>query len=125
MADFDFNDEIVTLSGFDGFGISHDSVEVVVTATMKQGSLLKADGTEAATADAAAVVGVLDDLMFRRHRDELAVDDTILVAVAKRGLVLNEAVLTYTDGAIDAAGKAALAAGMNKFASVANDATIV
>ena len=126
MADFDFNDEIVTLAGFEGTGISHDSVEVVVTATMKQGSLLKADGTEAATADAADVVGVLDDLMFRRHREDLAVDDVVLAAVAKRGLVLNETVLAYTDGAIDAAGKAALAAaGLNKFATVANDPTIV
>lgn len=125
MADFDFNDEIVTLAGFEGTGISHDSVEVTVTATMKQGSLLKADGSEAAEADADDVVGVLDDLTFRRHREDLEVGDKVLAAVAKRGLVLNESALAYTDGAINDAGKAALAAGMNKFATVANDSTIV
>ena len=128
MADFDFNTEIVVLGGVDSTsgGWSHDSVEVTVTATMKQGSLLKADGTEAATLDAADVVGAIDDLMFRRHRDELDTGDTVKIAVAKRGLTLNENALSYTDGAIDAAGKAALAAaGMNKFGAVADDATIV
>lgn len=127
MADFDFNAEIVTLGGVDSTsgGFTHDSVEVTVTDTMKQGSLLKADGTEAATADAADVVGAIDDLMFRRHREELTTGDTVKIAVAKRGLILNETALAYTDGAIDAAGKTALAAGMNKFGSVADDATIV
>lgn len=128
MADFNFNEEIVVLGGVDSTsgGYTHDSVEVTVTATMKQGSLLKADGTEAATADAADVVGAIDDLMFRRHRDELEVSDTVKIAVAKRGLTLNESALAYTDGAIDAAGKAALAAaGMNKFGTVADDAQIV
>lgn len=125
MADFNFNDEIVTLGGFEGFGISHDSVEVTVTATMKQGSLVTAAGVEVATAGFATVAGVIDDLMFRRHRDELAVDDVITVAVAKRGLILNDSVLVYTDGAIDANGKAALAAYMNKFATVANSTDII
>lgn len=126
MADFDFKSEIVTLSGVDVRGYTHDSVEVTVTATMKQGSLLIADGTEAAAADAANVVGAIDDLTFRRHRDELEVGDVVLASVAKRGLVLNTAALVYTDGAIDAAGKAALAAaGMNKFATVADDSAII
>ena len=128
MADFDFKDEIVTLGGVDSTsgGYTHDSVLVTVTATMQQGSLLVADGTEAATADAANVVGAIDDLTFRRHRDELAVGDQVLASVAKRGLTLNETVLKYTDGDIDAAGKTALAAaGLNKFATVADDPAIV
>ncbi len=128
MADFDFKDEIVSLGGVDSTsgGWTHDSVLVTVTETMTQGSLLKADGTEAALADAADVVGAIDDLTFRRHRDELKAGDEVLAAVAKRGLTLNTTALKYTDGAIDAAGKAALAAaGMNKFSVVADDADII
>jgi hypothetical protein len=128
MADFDFKSEIVSLGGVDSTsgGYTHDSVLVTVTATMKQGSLLKADGTEAATAEAATIVGAIDDLTFRRHLDELEVGDEVLAAVAKRGLILNESALVYTDGAIDAAGKAALAAaGLNKFSTVADDSSII
>lgn len=125
MADFNFNDEIVTLSGVEGLGYTHDSVIVTVTATMFQGSLL-ADDTEVATVGASTVNGAIDDLNFRRHREDLAVGDEIKVAVAKRGLVLNESALVYTDGAIDADGKAALAAsGMNKFSTVANATDII
>lgn len=127
MADFDFNEEIVVLGGVDSTsgGWTHDTVELTVTATMKQGSLLLADGTEAETADGANVTGVINDLTFRRHRDTLEVGDVLLASVAKRGLTLNESALTYTDGAIDAAGKDALSASLNKFSAVADDTTIV
>lgn len=128
MADFDFKSEIVTLGGVDSTsgGYTHDSVLVTVTATMKQGSLLLADGTEAALLDAANVVGAIDDLTFRRHLDELEVGDQVLASVAKRGLIFNESALSYTDGDIDQAGKDALAAaGLNKFSTVADDPQIV
>lgn len=126
MADFDFNSEIVVLGGCDEIGYTHDSVEVTVTSTMKQGSLLNAAGVEVATADAATVAGAIDDLNFRRHADELEAGDTILIAVAKRGLILNTSALVYTDGDIDTAGKTAFAAsGMNKFSAVADSTDVI
>ncbi len=107
-------------------GFTHDTVEVTYAATLKQGSLIKADGTEAAIADAADVVGAVDDLTIRRHSDELTVGDTVAISVAKRGLILNRSVLKYSDGAIDAAGEAALsAAGNNKISNVVVDTQVV
>lgn len=129
MADFKFNEEVVVLNKFDSFGMTHDSVTVTVTDTMKQGSLLKADGTEAATADAALVVGVVDDLEFLRKLrggdGQVATGSDVTIAVAKRGVMFNEAALAYTDGAIDAAGKAALSVFINKFGTIGDDAAFV
>ncbi len=129
MTKFSFNDSVVVLGSLDLVGYPHDSVEVTVTATMKQGSLLKADGTEATQAEAADVAGAIDDLEFlnklRHASDTVPVGSKVLVSVAKRGCILNEKVLQYKDGTqIDTAGKAALAP-TNKFASVGDDATIV
>lgn len=75
---------------------AYESVLVTVTDTMKNGSLLVAAGTEAAIADAADVVGVIDDLKF----DEgfYTTGDVILVPVAKRDSILNGSVLTFSDG---------------------------
>lgn len=126
MTDFDFNSEIVVLGGISELGYTHDSVEVTVTDTMQQGSLLDSDGLEVATADAANVAGAIDDLMFRRHADDLETDDVLTVAVAKRGLILNTSALVYTDGDIDTAGQTALAAaGMNKFGTVADSTDVI
>lgn len=126
MADFDFKTEIVTLGGIADTSYTHDSVAVTVTATMKQGSILNAAGVEIAAAGFATAAGVIDDLTFRRHADTLTVGDVVLASIAKRGLILNESAITYSDAAIDAAGKAALvAAGLNKFAAVADDAAII
>ncbi len=129
MAKFSFNDSVVVLGSLDLVGYPHDSVEVTVTATMKQGSLLKADGSEATKAEASEVVGAIDDLEFlnklRSAAHTVPVGSKVLVSVAKRGCILNDKVLQYKDGSkIDDAGKAALAP-TNKFASVGNDATIV
>lgn len=129
MADYKFNDSVVVLNKFDSFGMTHDSVEVTMTATLKQGSLLKADGTEAATADAADVVGVVDDLeLLRKQRSGdgvVPVGSKVTIAVAKRGCEFNEAALAYKDGAINAAGKAALAVFINKFGTIGDDSQIV
>lgn len=129
MTKFSFNDSVVVLGALDLDGYSHDSVEVTVTATMTQGSLLKADGSEATKAEAANVVGAIDDLEFlnklRSAAHTVPAGSKVLVSVAKRGCILNDKVLQYKDGSkIDDAGKAALAP-TNKFASVGNDATIV
>jgi len=126
-ADLNLLEEQVVLgSVHSDSGFTHDTVEVTYAATLKQGSLLKADGTEAATADAADVVGAVDDLTIRRHADELTVGETYKISVAKRGLILNRSVLKYSDGAINAAGEAALsAAGNNKIGDVVVDTQVV
>lgn len=77
--------------------LSKESVRVTVTATMGNGSLLKADGTEGAVADAATVVGVIDDPKF----DEgfYSTGDVILVPVLKRSGVANGKVIKFSDAA--------------------------
>ena len=126
-ADLNLLEEQVVLgSVHSDSGFTHDTLEVTYSATLKQGSLLKADGSEAATADATDVIGAVDDLTIRRHSDDLEVGDTLKISVARRGLVLNRSVLKYSDGAINAAGEAALsAAGNNKIGDVVVDSQVV
>lgn len=119
MADLNLNDEMVVLGGVEALGWTHDNATVTVSATLKQGSLLSATGAELALAGAADAVAVVDDLTVLRHIAEYEVGDTLLIATAKRGLILNEGVCTFTDGLIDDAGKVALgASGMNKFSAI-------
>lgn len=126
MADLDLNVEQVVLGGVEAdCGYTHDSVTVELTATMKQGSILGADGVELAVLDAADAVYVIDDLTIRRHLEDYTVGDSLLITVAARGLILNEEVCTFTDAVIDDAGKTALKAFMNKFSAPVVDSTLV
>lgn len=126
MADLDINEEVVVLGGVDAdVGYTHDTITVTLTATMKQGSILDSAGAELALAGAASAVAVIDDLTIRRHFDDYEVGDSLAISVAKRGLILNEDVCTFTDGLIDAAGKAALEVSGNKFSAPNADATLV
>ena len=78
-----------------GNAYTHETAEITMTATMKNGSLLKTDNTEGLIADAATVVGVLD-----APEIELYVDGDVFVArVAKRSVIANTDVLTFSDGA--------------------------
>lgn len=126
MADLDLNAEQVVLGGIVAdAGFTHDSIEVTVTATMKQGSILDASGVELAVADAADAVYVIDDLTVRRHIADYSVGDDLLISVAARGLILNEDVCVFTDAGIDATGKSALAAFNNKFSAPVVDTDLV
>jgi hypothetical protein len=80
-------------------GMTHETLTVTKTATMTNGSLLIADGTEAAAAAAATVAFVIDD----RQVDELATGDSFEVSVAKFGCVFNSGELTFSDVAFDPA----------------------
>ena len=128
--DFNFNEELVVLGGFEGFGISHDSAILTVTAKMTQGSLLKyaADGVtlvEATAADAADVVAVIDDITFRRQRSTLITGDIINTAVAVRGCILNAEAIHYNSNvAVDPAALVLLKGQLNKFATVADAANV-
>jgi hypothetical protein len=88
--------------------LSYESVQVTVTATMGNGSLLLADNTEGAAADAATVVSIIDDPKF----DEgfYAVGDTILVPVGKRNLIASSDVIKFSDAAYGAETLTALVA---------------
>lgn len=86
-------------------------VTLVKTATMKIGSILKADNTEAAVADAADAAKVLiwTDALF--SIEDVAVGASFTAVVAVRDLTLNRFATLYTNGtAIDDAGVAALEA---------------
>jgi hypothetical protein len=118
MADLNLGAEQIVLNAIvtDLSGFTHDDVAVTWTATMKNGSIINAAGVELALAGAAGAVGVIDDLTVRNYGEDLVVGDTLTVAVAKRGCTFKEANVVFTDGAVDAAGKAALAAQLNQFA---------
>lgn len=120
MADLDLSKFQVVLNEVQSelAGFTHDVQQVTWTATMKNGSILDAAGAEIAAAAAANGVMVIDDLTARNLDEALEVGDTLDVSVAKRSVVYNEDVVVFTDGAIDATGKTALAAFNNKFAKV-------
>ena len=79
-----------------GNGYSHESVEVTVTATLGNGSMLIGDA-EAAVADAANVDGIIDDAKFDDGFYE--VGDVVLTRVAKGHCVANSDVIKFSDAA--------------------------
>lgn len=82
-------------------------VNLVKTATMKIGSVLKADNTEAAAAADAVKVLLWTDALF--GIDDVAVGDTFTAVVGVRDLTLNRFAVYYSNGnLIDDAGVAAL-----------------
>lgn len=87
-----------------------DEMTVTWVTGMKPGALIKADGTWAAAADAASVVGVVVDVKALNLTGELVTTTTYKMAVGKRGLILNKNLLKFSDAAINAAGIAALEA---------------
>ncbi len=125
MADLDLNDELVVLGGVKADpGFTHDNVDVTLTATMKQGSILGSDGAELAVASAASAYYVIDDVHMSRWLDEYETGDSLTVSVAARGLILNEDACVFSDDAIDDTGKAALEAYNNKFSTITVDSTL-
>lgn len=96
-------------------GYSFLEMSIAYVAGMKAGQLVKADGTLAATADAANVAGVLLDrdlLPGVTPREDYVVGTTYKFVVGVRGLTLNKLKLFFADGttAINAAAITALEA---------------
>ena len=92
---------------FGGKGRTHESLEVVKTATMEHGSLLIAAGTEAALADVATVTMIIDDPQM----DFVAVGDTVLTSVAVRECTVDESECKFSDaGVLDGTAATALIA---------------
>lgn len=96
-------------------GYSFLEMEIDYVDGMKAGQLVKADGTLAAVADAADVVGVLLDrdlLPGVTPREDYVVGTTYKFVVGVRGLTLNQFKLFFADGttAINAAAITALEA---------------
>jgi hypothetical protein len=85
-----------------------DDVTVTWVTGMAPGALIKADGTWAAIADAASVTGVVTDVRAQNLTGELVTGSKYVMAVGKRGLILNKTLLKFSDGAINAAAQAAL-----------------
>jgi hypothetical protein len=91
-----------------------DDMTVTWTTAMKPGALIKADGTWAAAADVAQVVGVVVDVRALNLTGELTNGSTYKMAVGKRGLILNKNLLKFSDAAINAAGVTLLEGKGNK-----------
>ena len=96
-------------------GYSFLEMSIAYVAGMKAGQLVKADGTLAATANAASVAGVLLDrnlLPGVTPREDYVVGTTYKFVVGVRGLTLNKFKLFFADGttAINAAAITALEA---------------
>lgn len=90
------------------YALAMESVQVTKTGTMDNGSALVADGTEAAEADVASVVGFIDDPQFEAFA---AVGETHLVNVVKRQAIVNGTAVKYSDVAeLDSTQLAALQA---------------
>jgi hypothetical protein len=87
-------------------GLTHDTVLVTKTATMENGSILKADGTEAAIADAAAATHIIDTSLI----DVAAVGDVVAVSAVAKDAIVRKASLKFSDGAYTAEGLTALVA---------------
>lgn len=114
----DQNEKVVSFGSVNRngtLGWDVDQVEVTLSATLKQGSILKADGTELAVAAAADARYVIDDFSMRTHREDLGDSGTRNVVVLRWGHVLNEDVVAFSDAAVDTAGKAALEVYGHKF----------
>lgn len=96
-------------------GYSFLEMEITYSAGMKAGMIVKADGTLAATADAASAFGVITDRdlvpAYTMPRP-FVVGEKYKFVVAVRGLTLNKFKLFFADGttAINAAAIAALEA---------------
>ena len=91
-----------------------DDVTVTWATGMAPGALVKVDGTWAATADAALVAGVVTDVRAQNLTGELVNGSQYVMAVGKRGLILNKTLLKFSDGAINAAAQAVLEGNGNK-----------
>lgn len=91
-----------------------DDVTVTWATGMTAGALIKADGTWAAIADAALVVGVVTDVRAMNLTGELVNGTQYVMAVGKRGLILNKTLLKFSDGNINAAAQAILEGNGNK-----------
>lgn len=96
-------------------GYSFLEMEITYSAGLKAGMIVKADGTLAATADAASAFGVITDRdlvpAYTMPRP-FVVGEKYKFVVAVRGLTLNKFKLFFADGttAINAAAIAALEA---------------
>jgi hypothetical protein len=81
-----------------GNAYTHETAEITMTATMANGSFLKADNTEAAAADVALVAGILDAPDTELYED----GDVFVARVAKRNVIANSDVVQYSDAAFGA-----------------------
>lgn len=78
-----------------GNAYTHETAEITMTATMKNGSLLLANNTEAAAAAFATVAGILDAPEVELY----TTGDVFVARVAKRNVIANTDVLTFSDSA--------------------------
>ena len=112
----DQNSKVVHFGGLHAdTGFLKDQITVTLSSTLKQGSILALDGSELAIADAATAVYVIDDFKMRTHREDVGNTGTRTVVVLRTGFELNSDVVTFSDGLVDTAGKAALVAKGFKF----------
>lgn len=91
-------------------GYTTTDLDITFATGMEIGALLKADGTWATIAEAALVAGVYTHSCQTEFTNAVAFTGTMNV----RGTTFNKNLLTYSDGAIDAAGEAQLVALGNK-----------
>lgn len=80
---------------FGGKDMAFDTVVVTKTATMGNGSILKADGTEAAIADAATATHIVDFPAL----DLADVGDVVAVSALSGYGIVHKANIKFSDGA--------------------------
>jgi hypothetical protein len=97
------------------YNISPIEMEVVLSNTLRNGSVVLLDGTEASSAEGAQSYGVINDLDLRYVSEGAEYGDVITVTVYSSGCIFNSSAVTYSDGPIDEVGKAALMSRVNLF----------
>lgn len=70
-----------------------ETASVTKTATMANGSLLLANNTEAAVADVATVVSIINDPLI----NTVAVGESLAVAIVKRDAIVNQSAVKFSD----------------------------
>ncbi|OUS73448.1 hypothetical protein B5G52_04165 [Pseudoalteromonas sp. A601] len=83
------------LDEFGGQSITHDSVLVVKTSTMENGSILNEDGTEATKAEAATAFYIID----AANLDVVNEGKALLVSAVKKDAQVLKSSLKFSDGA--------------------------
>lgn len=98
-------------SGRSGQTMSHTTVLVTKTSTMKHGSALVAAGTEAALLNVALVTGIIDDLAI----NNVATGGTLQVSVAQKFCLFKTSEISYSNAGAFVPANATILKVLNQF----------
>lgn len=108
-------DVVLGNAGSSDLGYCFEEITVTYAANMDIGSVVNSSGVWIATAAAANAYGVIVDMKAKNLDGKLVAGNTFVCRIATRGVSFKSSKVLFTDGAINAAGKAPLEAKGCKF----------